>query len=37
VVDEIDGLEDEAAEFGDLLKYMIEQARNKQPPRADYR
>jgi hypothetical protein len=37
VVDEIDGLEDEAAEFADLLKYMIEQARNKQPPRADYR
>jgi hypothetical protein len=37
VVDEIDELEDEAAEFADLLKYMIEQARNKQPPRADYR
>jgi hypothetical protein len=34
VVDGIDGLDD-VDEFADFLKLMIEQSRNRQPPRAD--
>jgi len=36
VVDEIDGLDDVDG-FADFLKAMIEQSRNKQPPRTDQR